>query len=59
MLIALVTPVVAVILGMIVLNEEFGWRTLAGGAMIISGIALIVVRKRKPEIQLVGSNQIP
>jgi drug/metabolite transporter (DMT)-like permease len=44
---------------MIVLNEEFGWRTLAGGAMIISGIALIVVRKRKPEIQLVGSNQIP
>ena len=45
MLIALVTPVVAVILGMIVLDEEFGWRTLAGGAMIISGIAFIVVRK--------------
>ncbi|HKG59645.1 MAG TPA: EamA family transporter [Pyrinomonadaceae bacterium] len=45
MLIALVTPVVAVILGMIVLNEEFGWRTFAGGAMIISGIAFIVVRK--------------
>ena len=50
MLIALVTPVVAVILGMIVLDEEFGWRTLAGGAMIISGIGLIVVRKaRKKE----------
>jgi drug/metabolite transporter (DMT)-like permease len=47
MLIALVTPVVAVILGMLVLNEEFGWRTLAGGAMIISGIALIVVRTSK------------
>lgn len=47
MLIALVTPVVAVILGMIVLNEEFGWRTLAGGAMIISGIALIVVRTNR------------
>lgn len=47
MLIALVTPVVAVILGMIVLDEEFGWRTLAGGAMIISGIGLIVVRKAK------------
>jgi drug/metabolite transporter (DMT)-like permease len=47
MLIALVTPVVAVILGMIVLNEEFGWRTLAGGAMIISGIGFIVVRKTK------------
>jgi drug/metabolite transporter (DMT)-like permease len=51
MLIALVTPVVAVILGMIVLDEEFGWRTLAGGAMIILGIGLIVVRKaRKKEV---------
>ena len=47
MLIALVTPVVAVILGMIVLDEEFGWRTLAGGSMIILGIGLIVVRKAK------------
>jgi drug/metabolite transporter (DMT)-like permease len=49
MLIALVTPVVAVVLGMIVLNEEFGWRTLAGGAMIISGIALIVLRRTRYE----------
>src|ERR1041385_5858436 len=47
MLIALVTPVVAVILGMIVLDEEFGWRTLAGGAMIMLGIALIVVRRNR------------
>ncbi|HSL53639.1 MAG TPA: EamA family transporter [Pyrinomonadaceae bacterium] len=47
MLIALVTPVVAVILGMLVLNEEFGWRTLFGGAMIILGIAFIVVRKNR------------
>src|SRR5689334_18871920 len=47
MLIALVTPVVAVILGMLVLNEEFGWRTLAGGAMIMLGIALIVVRRNR------------
>jgi len=49
MLIALVTPVVAVILGMIVLNEEFGWRTLAGGAMIMLGIAFIVVRKNRQQ----------
>jgi drug/metabolite transporter (DMT)-like permease len=47
MLIALVTPVVAVILGMLVLNEELSWRTVAGGAMIMSGIALIVVQKSK------------
>ncbi len=47
MLIALITPVVAVLLGMIVLNEEFGWRTLAGGAMIMLGIAFIVVRRNR------------
>jgi len=47
MLIALVTPVVAVLLGMIVLNEEIGWRTLAGGAMIMLGISLIVLRKKQ------------
>ena len=47
MLIALVTPVVAVLLGMLVLNEDISWRTLAGGAMIILGIAFIVVRKAK------------
>ena len=47
MLISLVTPVVAVILGMLALNEELGWRTLAGGAMIIAGIGFIVVRKTK------------
>ena len=47
MLIALVTPVVAVVLGMIVLKEELNWRTLAGGAMIISGIGLIVLRKSR------------
>lgn len=46
LLIALVTPVVAVILGMIVLKETLEWRTLLGGAMIISGIAMLV-RKQK------------
>ncbi len=45
MLIALVTPVVAVTLGMLVLNEELHWRTLLGGLMIISGIAIIVTRQ--------------
>src|SRR6185312_9204998 len=55
MLIALVTPVVAVILGMLVLNEEFGWRTLAGGAMIMLGIAMIVVRTRQQAVKSVQS----
>ena len=45
MLIALVTPVVAVLLGMIVLKEELGWRTFAGGLMIMAGIGLIVATR--------------
>jgi drug/metabolite transporter (DMT)-like permease len=45
MLIALVTPLAAVLLGVIVLGEEVSWRTLAGGALIMSGIALVVLRR--------------
>ncbi|HEV7681377.1 MAG TPA: EamA family transporter [Pyrinomonadaceae bacterium] len=53
MLIALVTPVIAVALGVIVLHEELNWRTFAGGAMIIAGIGLVVLRKsRKPTAEL-------
>jgi drug/metabolite transporter (DMT)-like permease len=52
MLIALVTPVVAVVLGMMVLNEKFNWRLLAGAACIISGIAFIVLRKRQKTVAI-------
>lgn len=47
MLISLVTPVVAVLLGMAALGEELTWRTLAGAALIMSGIALAVLRRAK------------
>jgi len=47
MLVALVTPVIAVTLGVMVLHEELNWRTFAGGAMIMSGIGLIVLRKSR------------
>jgi len=50
MLIALVTPVVAVMLGMIVLHEKLNWRLLAGGACIISGLGMIVLRKRHKNV---------
>ena len=49
MLIALVTPVVAVVLGMLVLHEELHWRTLAGGGLIMAGISIIVIRRTKKE----------
>jgi len=53
MLIALVTPVVAVILGMIALHEKLNWRLLAGGGCIISGLALIVFRKRHKSVSTI------
>jgi drug/metabolite transporter (DMT)-like permease len=53
MLIALVTPVVAVVLGMAVLQEQLNWRLFAGAACIISGIGLIVLRKRQKIVSMV------
>lgn len=47
MLIPLVTPPIAVFLGWLVLNERLTWRTAAGALAIMSGIALIVTRKKK------------
>ncbi|MDT7688105.1 MAG: hypothetical protein QOE46_864 [Acidobacteriota bacterium] len=48
MLIALVTPLAAVLLGMLVLGEHLEWRTIAGGALIMSGIGLVMLRRAKP-----------
>lgn len=56
MLIALVTPVVAVTLGLIVLHEKLHWRTLLGGLMIISGIAIIMTRQASPKAETAAAN---
>ena len=50
MLIALVTPVVAVLLGILVLDEQLNWRLFAGAGCIISGIGLIVLRRRQKNV---------
>jgi len=52
MLIALVTPVIAVLLGIIVLHEQLNWRLFAGAACIISGIGFIVLRRRQKTIAI-------
>ena len=39
---AYVNPVVAVLLGTVVLGEPLTWRTLVGGAIILASVALIV-----------------
>ncbi len=49
MLIALVTPLAAVLLGMVTLDERLTWRTVAGGALIMSGVALVVLRRARAD----------
>ena len=44
----LLVPVVGVIFGVFLLGDPITWQTLVGGAIIVSGVALIVL-KRSPE----------
>ena len=48
MMISLVTPLLAVIIGAVTVGETMPPQTLIGGLMIIGSIALIVFRKRRP-----------
>lgn len=43
----LITPVIGVLGGVMVLNEELTWRKFAGGLIIISSVAIIVLYKNK------------
>lgn len=45
MLITLVTPLIAVLLGIVVLDEVLTWRTALGGVAIMGGLALTVSRR--------------
>ena len=57
MLIALVTPLAAVLLGVVLLDEELSWRTVAGGVIIMSGVALVVLR-RAPKASAVAAESL-
>ena len=56
MMISLVTPLLAVIIGAIVLGERLPPQTGIGGLLIIAGIGLIVFRRRRFEPQRRGIN---
>jgi drug/metabolite transporter (DMT)-like permease len=43
-----VTPLVAVLFGVAFGGERIGWHTALGGAAIISGVALAVLRSDLP-----------
>jgi drug/metabolite transporter (DMT)-like permease len=45
---AYVNPVVAVLLGSLLLGEPLTWRTLVGGAIIIASVALIMRAPKRP-----------
>ena len=45
-LVTYIIPVVAVILGIVVLDEPFQWRLVIGGALTVAGIA--AVNSRRP-----------
>lgn len=42
------TPVVAAVGGVVLLGESAGWRLILGGAIILGGIALTLVRPTPP-----------
>jgi drug/metabolite transporter (DMT)-like permease len=46
-LIALVTPVVAVLIGVMFLDEQLSWRIVLGGVGIFVGIGVIILRRRR------------
>ena len=49
---AYVNPVIAVILGLIVLNEPVDWPLFLGGAVVLSGVALVVNGERLTSLGL-------
>jgi drug/metabolite transporter (DMT)-like permease len=46
MLISLITPVIALLIGKLTLDEKVTWRIAAGSVAILAGIYLIMVRRR-------------
>lgn len=48
MFISLVTPLIAVTLGMLVRGEELTWRIVVGGVSIMAGIGVIALRRLRP-----------
>jgi drug/metabolite transporter (DMT)-like permease len=40
------SSLIAVLLGAVVLDEQLTWRVVAGGAGILGGLGLAVIRKR-------------
>jgi drug/metabolite transporter (DMT)-like permease len=57
MMISLVTPLIAVVIGAIILDESLPPQTFVGGVLIMSSIGLIVFRRRN-ELQRRGDADV-
>jgi drug/metabolite transporter (DMT)-like permease len=57
-LVTYIIPVVAVFLGWLVLDESVGWNTIAGGLLIIAGVAS-VLRGQAPARQQAAGAAVP
>lgn len=57
-LISLVTPVIAVLLGVVLLDEEVTWRILLGGLGIFVGIAIMILRRRPQPLILKDTKEV-
>ncbi|HEX4621544.1 MAG TPA: hypothetical protein VH208_08255, partial [Myxococcaceae bacterium] len=51
---AFVNPVVAVLLGVALGHEAIGWGAVGAMAVILAGVALVVLPKRAPASQVVA-----
>ncbi len=45
---AYVNPVIAVFLGWLILDEKVTWPILAGGGIVVAGVALVISSERRP-----------
>ncbi len=53
---AYVNPVVAVLLGVLLLREPVTWNLVAGGAAIVLSVAVILIGNRRLEVELEGGD---
>ena len=59
MMISLVTPLIAVIVGWIFLNEKLPAQTIFGGLLILASIGLIVVKKKPGGAIVIQEDAVP
>jgi drug/metabolite transporter (DMT)-like permease len=58
MMISLVTPLIAVVIGAVFLGERLPPQTLVGGMLIVASVGLIALRRKRIESQRRGDAEV-